>query len=127
MAKSKDEPSAAEWQLLKAMWKLGTATVREVHEAVARDTGWAYTTVKTMLERMERKGLLRVKRVGPVKQFSPRRRAGQVIPRAIDSFVREVLGGSLAPLVSYLARARDLSEDDIRELRRIVEDEKGGK
>ena len=123
MAKSDDKPSAAEWLLLKALWRLGKVTVRQVHEAVAPETGWAYTTVKTMLERMERKGLLRVARVGPVKQFWARRRAGEVFPRAIDSFVREVLGGSLAPLVSYLARARDLSREDIRELRRILEDE----
>ena len=70
MAQNHDTLTASEWLLIKAVWKRGTATVRQIHEEVADHTGWAYTTVKTMLERMEKKKLLKVDRVGPV---GPRR------------------------------------------------------
>jgi len=124
MARTREAPTAAEWTLLNAVWRLGKATVREIHDAVRGETGWAYTTVKTMLERMAAKGFLHVARVGPVKQFYARRRKSDVVPRAIEGFLDHVLGDSLAPLVGYIAKARGLDEKEIRELRRILEPEK---
>ena len=113
----------AEWLLMKAVWEREPATVREVHGAVHAETGWAYTTVKTMLERMEKKRLLTVKRIGPVKQFAPRIRRRDLVPRTVERFLDNVLDGSLAPLVPYIAKTRDLTEQEVRELRRILEKE----
>ena len=110
-------------ELLQVLWDHGPATVREVHEAVGDTTDWAYTTVKTMLERMEKKGLLKVDRVGPVKRFSARKRRKDLIPRAVESFLDTVLDGSLAPLVPYIAKTRGLTPEEIRELKRILEED----
>ena len=123
MAQNHDTLTASEWLLIKAVWKRGTATVRQIHEEVADHTGWAYTTVKTMLERMEKKKLLKVDRVGPVKQFSARKQQGDLVPRAIERFLDSVLDDSLAPLVPYIAKSRGLTEDEVRQLKRILEEE----
>jgi len=123
MADKYDSLTPAEWILMKAVWERGTATVREIHEAVCQRTGWAYSTVKTMLERMEKKGLLRVQRVGPVKRFSARRRRRDLLQKAVERFLDNVLDGSLAPLIPYIAKARGLSAREIQELKRILEED----
>jgi predicted transcriptional regulator len=123
MADAHRNPTPSEWVLMKALWRLGPSTVRQVRDAVLDEENWAYTTVKTMLERMERKGLLTVKRVGPVKQFASRIRRRDLVPRAVERFLDNVLDGSLAPLVPYIAKTRGLTEREVRDLRRILEKE----
>lgn len=123
MTESISPLTANEWALIKVLWRRGRSTVREIHDEVHSDTGWAYTTVKTLLERMEAKGLLSVEKVGPVKRFAARKRRRDLVPRAVASFLDQVLDGSLEPLVPYIARTRGLSEDDVRELRRILEED----
>ena len=61
----------------------------------------------------QKKRLLKVNRVGPVKQFSARKRQKDLVPKAIQSFLDHVLDDSLAPLVPYIAKARDLSDEEI--------------
>lgn len=121
--KSPSALNSTEWILMKAVWDLGTATVKEIHAAVREPTEWAYTTVKTLLERMEKKGLLEVERVGPVKRFSARKRRSDLVPRAVESFLDQVLDGSLAPLVPYIAKARGLDAAEVKQLRRMIEED----
>ena len=123
MAHAFDSLTPTEWLLMKTVWEQGTATVREIHETVHEQTAWAYTTVKTMLERMEKKGLLKVERVGPVKRFSARKQRRDLVPKAIERFLDNVLDGSLAPLVPYIAKLRGLSAEEVDELKRILEEE----
>ena len=117
--------SDAEWTLMRSVWRLGRATVRDIHDEVVEETGWAYTTVKTMLERLADKGLLTVRKVGPVKEFKPARRKSDVVRRALEGFLDRVLGDdSLDPLVTYIARSRQLDEDDVEALRRMLDDDR---
>jgi len=113
-----------EWALMQSIWQRGQATVREVFEDVAAERDWAYTTVKTMLDRMEQKELLRVRKIGPIKQFSARQPRKKLVPKAVGRFLDRVLDDSLDPLVDYIAKARDLDESDITELRRLLEEKR---
>ncbi len=122
MAKTKQTLSPVEWRLMKAVWRQRKATVREIHEEVGAATGWAVSTVKTLLGRMEKKGLLKVEKVGPVRQYRALKRKKDLVSRAVESFLDVVLDGSLAPLVSYIAKARGLEPEEIDELKRLVED-----
>ena len=121
MAEPLPNLTPAEWSLMKVVWHLEHATVRQVHSLVYPETKWAYSTVKTMLDRLHEKGFLYLERIGPVKRFSPAVPKAQFLPKAVASFLDQVLDDSLAPLVAYITRSRDLTPDDIQELRRILQ------
>ncbi len=121
MAPKPPELGPSEWTLLRALWRLGGGTVREVHAEVANATGWARTTVKTLLERMEAKGLLKSSDRSGVRRYVAARRREELLPRAIGSFLDRVLDDSLEPLVGYIADARRLSAADVVKLRALLE------
>ena len=118
-----EDPNPSEWILLKALWAAKRATVRDLQQAVAEQTGWAYSTEKTLLERMERKGLVSAARIGPVKQYRARKSRRDLVPKAVSTFLDRVLDDSFAPLVHYIAQSRGLSEKEIQQLERLLEPE----
>lgn len=112
---------ATEWDLLEALWEAERATAREVAEALADERGWAYSTVKTMLDRMVKKGLVKARRVGNVWEYTP------AVPRedarrgAWKSFVDTVFGGSMAPALRFLAEDAKLTRRQREQLLTLLE------
>ena len=70
MPTPRQQPSDAEWKVLHALWRRGKATSRELLEELAAEN-WAYTTLKTMLTRMEEKGFVRSRPLGNAAQYEP--------------------------------------------------------
>ncbi|HZU24354.1 MAG TPA: BlaI/MecI/CopY family transcriptional regulator [Bryobacteraceae bacterium] len=106
--------SRFEMQLLEQMWKLGPASIREIQESLPEENRPAYTTVQTMIYRLEQKGAVkRVKKIGNAHVFEPvlKRKAvrGQLV-----SDLLELFGGSPATLVSHLIETGRLSLADVR-------------
>jgi len=77
--------SETEWDLLDALWAVEGATAREVADALAERRGWAYSTVKTMLDRMVKKGLVNARQVGNVWEYTPAVEPRPGAPRGDDS------------------------------------------
>lgn len=108
--------SKAEMRLLEQYWKLGTCSVREVLESLPQDERVAYTTVQTLVYRLEQKGALRrVKKIGNAQLFEP------AIDRGAfrSGLVRELLdlfGGSPQLLVSNLLESGSLTLKDLKVL-----------
>src|ERR1700739_3724774 len=108
--------SRAETRILEQYWKLGTASVREVLESLPEDERVAYTTVQTLVYRLEEKGALRkVRKIGNAQLFEP----------AIDEseyrsgLVRDLLdlfGGSPRLLVSNLLESGTITLKDLKAL-----------
>jgi len=108
--------SKAETRILEQFWKLGTCSVREVLESLPEDERVAYTTVQTLVYRLEQKGALRrVKKIGNAQLFEP----------AIDrsefrsGLVRDLLdlfGGSPSLLVSNLLETGTITLKDLKAL-----------
>ena len=65
------EFSDAEWRIMREVWHWPSVTSRQVHSALHAETGWAYSTVKTMLTRLVEKGALRMSRDGNRSVFEP--------------------------------------------------------
>jgi predicted transcriptional regulator len=82
-----------EWDLLGALWELERATAREVADALLERRGWAYSTVKTLLDRMVERGLVRARRVGNVWEYEPGIERSEAQRTAWDRFV----GSSSSP------------------------------
>jgi BlaI family transcriptional regulator, penicillinase repressor len=114
------ELTDAEWRVMHAVWERSPTTVRDVHGALSASTDWAYTTVKTLMERLVRKGALTVRRAGPQGVFTsslPRSRARLAAARAL---LKRAFGGSAAPLLHLLVTEERLSPDDRHELARLL-------
>ena len=112
----KSRLSKAETRILEQFWKLGTSSVREILESLSEEERVAYTTVQTLVYRLEQKGAVRrVKRIGNAQLFEP----------AIDQkqfrngLVRDLLdlfGGSPRLLVSNLLETGSLTLKDLKVL-----------
>jgi BlaI family transcriptional regulator, penicillinase repressor len=104
-----------ELQLLERLWALGPASVREVQESLPEKDRPAYTTVQTILYRMEEKGSVRrVKKIGNAHIFAASLTRRSVYRRLIDELL-DVFGGSPAPVMSHLVESGKLTLRDIRE------------
>ena len=122
MRRAKSVPTEQELEILKIVWRLKTATVREVYEALLERRRIAYTTVMTMMNILERKGHLRKRREAKAFVYAATRPQRQVIGKMVREFVDRVFNGSARPLLVHLVEDRKLSEDDLRELRRALEE-----
>jgi len=119
--------SRAETHILEQYWKLGTASVREVLENLAEDERVAYTTVQTLVYRLEEKGALRkVKKIGNAQIFQPaidqRQYRGRLVRDLLDLF-----GGSPRLLVSNLMENGDLTLRDLKALQSVARSDKNGR
>jgi BlaI family transcriptional regulator, penicillinase repressor len=109
-----------ELELLEQLWELGTASVREIQEALPEKNRPAYTTVQTMIYRLEEKGAVRrVKKIGNAHIFEPVFTRKAVYRRLVDDLL-EIFGGTATPLMSHLAESGKLSLADVREAERIL-------
>lgn len=115
------ELTKAEWLIMKCCWKKGKCTARDVYEEVLKQKAWRYQTVKTMLDRLEQKGYLKMSKVGPICLFEPGVSQTRVMGKALDTFARTVMDGAFAPIFAHLAKGGKLSQEDIESLKRLVE------
>ena len=109
-----------ELDVMSVLWDLGDATVAEVRARLSDDL--AYTTVLTVLRTLEEKGHVAHREEGKAYRYSPlveRQEAGQsVLTRMID----KVFGGSPELLLTQLVRERDMSVDELKRLRRLMDE-----
>lgn len=97
-------------------------SAREVADRFGEERGLARTTVLTVIERLRKKGYLTRRRHEGVFEYSPRVPPGEVVQGLVRQFVEKTLAGSVSPLVAYLTRTRQLSDGELAELQRLVEE-----
>jgi predicted transcriptional regulator len=118
-------PTGAELDILAALWRLGPSTVREVHEALGKDSG--YTTTLKQMQLMTEKGLLvrsdrfrsHVYEVSAPKEQTQTQIAGDLLKRAFDGSAKSLVLGALT--------AQPASGEELTEIRRILNTFEKGK
>ena len=117
---------------MEVLWDLGEASVREVQEAIHQRKRPAYTTVQTIVARLEDKGAVRrTRKIGNAFLFAPQITRRSTYRRLIDELL-ELLGGSPEPLVAHLLETGKLTLEDLKALeerqapegRKAAEDER---
>lgn len=122
--------SDAEWKIMNAVWdRDGEVSARDVLEVLGDETGWAYTTLKTQMDRLVEKGALEAEVRRNVSHYRARLPKGRAVATAADDLTRRAFGGAIAPLVHHLVQSRALSPRDRAELRRMLDeaDRRSGK
>src|SRR5271166_955545 len=102
--------------ILKALWAIGSGSVREVHERMCPDGELAFNTVQTVLRIMEEKGLVRHRAEGRTFIYEPVYSRDRVASRLLH----RVFDGALDQVVLSLLQAKDASEDELRGLERLI-------
>ena len=110
------EPSPRELDVLKALWALGSGSVRAVHEKMCPDGELAFNTVQTLLRIMEEKGLVRHRAEGRTFIYEPAYSRDKVASRLLH----RVFDGALDQVVLSLLHAKDASEEELRGLERMI-------
>src|SRR5437764_10263233 len=103
-------------EILKALWELGSASVREVRERMCPNGELAFNTVQTLLRIMDEKGLVTHRLEGRTFVYSPRCSRERVTSR----FLQKVFDGALDQFVLSVLSTRDVSAAELRELERLI-------
>ncbi|MBI3470568.1 MAG: BlaI/MecI/CopY family transcriptional regulator [Candidatus Solibacter usitatus] len=109
-----------ELEIMKVVWQLDSATVRDVYEKLLERRKIAYTTVMTMMKILEHKGHLRRQAQERAFVYRPARPKNQVIQGMVREFIQRVFNGAAEPLVVHLVEDKHLSEDELTQIARMI-------
>ena len=114
--------SEAESVVMEALWERHPLGADEVVAAVAAGRGWQEPTVKTLLNRLLKKGAISAEREGRRYLYSPVLRREDWVLGESAGLLDRLFEGRVAPLVAHFSEHRRLGEADIAELRRLLEE-----
>lgn len=115
-------PSDLELQVLSVLWRSGPATARQVGAAMPDGKKRAYTTVLSVMQVMEKKGLLARSTEAQAHQWRPAVTRRQVLGPLMSQLVRNVFGGSRAAVIQQLLGDADLDQSEIDAIKHALAD-----
>ena len=117
--------SESEWDVMKVVWRDGPCQAQVVIDALSGPNKWSASTVKTLLNRLLRKGALTHEKSGKSYVYAAAFSERQCRAAATESFVDRVFDGALSPLLAHFADTRKkLRKEDIAELENLLRESK---
>lgn len=114
--------SKAETRVARTLWELGTATARQVTEALPEEDRRDFSTIQTYLSRLESKGYVTSVLQGRTKFFTAKVKPNQVIRETVDDFVNRLFGGQSFSLMKHLIDEGRVSGEELAELRKLLDE-----
>lgn len=118
--------SESEWEVLGILWKEAPLTAHQVFDKLS-DKKWKFSTVRTFLARLEKKGVVGSQENQNAKTYSALVSREECVREASQSFLDRVFEGATASLLVHFARNRRLSERELDELEAILAQKRKGK
>lgn len=112
--------SKAEMEVARELWRLKSASARQVHEALERKID--FSTVQTYLTRLEEKGYIRSKKEGRAKIFSARANPSTVIREKVKELVDILFDGDAVPMMRHLLEDAEMSDEDVKSLKKMLDE-----
>ena len=109
--------------IMKPLWEQGELTTSEVHAAVAGELDLAYTTVATVLRRLEKKGAIRSRRQDRQLVYTAVLSRDRIRRSMVSDLVGQLFAGDPSALMAHLVMERDVDEATLEEIRNLLEDE----
>lgn len=113
-------------QIMEILWERSEATVHEVRDRLAKKKPLAYTTVLTVLQKLERAGWVKHREDGRSYIYSPAKSKSEAGSSALQNFLKQVFQGDPLLLFQHLVDTTDLDEKDLAELKRIIDEKRKG-
>ncbi len=117
---SRPELTEAEWTIMKVVWENEPCAAGTVQEALEKSKDWAYSTVKTTMDRMVDKGLLEISRIRNLQLFSSRLSPAEARKSEFRKMLKRAFDGALTPMMQFLIEQQGLSKDELTQLRQLV-------
>lgn len=111
-------------KIMKILWLRREAPVAEIHEKLCTEKALAYTTVATMLRKMEARGMVSHRTEGRTFVYQPGIAEEDVSRGMVDHLVDRIFEGSLASTVSHLLSSREVSEAELSQLEDLIQAKK---
>jgi len=124
MTKSKRELTEGEWAIIQAIWNNEPCAAPTVQEVLEADRKWSYSTVKTMMDRMVTKGLLKTERIRNLILYRSAITRKQAQKSEIMRTVKRAFDGALTPMMQFLIDDNSLSKDQLSELEVLIRDKR---
>ena len=124
MKRDRIELTEGEWAIIRAVWENEPCAAPTVQEVLEDEKGWSYSTVKTLMDRMKSKGLLRSERLRNLVLYRSAVSRTEARRSEISRMSRRAFGGSLAPMMQFLVGDGELSEADLAELESMIRRER---
>jgi len=112
--------SDAEWEIMRIVWDKPNLTGSEIVDLISPKRDWNYRTVKTLISRLVTKGVLKYDKKGNTYYYSPAISKKVFMRKESQSFIRKVFDGATRPMLAYLVNQSNLSKDEIKELKKIL-------
>ena len=103
--------SEMEWEVMKPLWKHGPMAARDIYDKIPDRFSWAYETVKSMLARLVKKGVLTYDQVGNSFLYRTAYTRREITRAATGSFIRRVFDGGLSPFLAQFVE--EASEEEL--------------
>ncbi|PWU69984.1 penicillinase repressor BlaI [Gracilibacillus dipsosauri] len=113
--------SESEWEVLKVLWEQAPLTANDIISSLQAQTNWKPKTVRTLLDRLTKKEVVGVHKNQRVYTFYPLYSQDECQRSKTESFVKRFYDGALKSMLVQFIQDEDLSEEDIKELRSILD------
>ncbi|MHC4124168.1 MAG: BlaI/MecI/CopY family transcriptional regulator [Planctomycetota bacterium] len=118
--KTNAELTEAEWVVMKVVWENEPCAAGTVQEALANSKDWAYSTVKTTMDRMVNKGFLKIQRIRNLQLFSSAISEVDAKRGELRKMLKRAFNGALTPMMQFLIEHGDFSKGELKKLRELA-------
>lgn len=113
--------SEAEWEVMNVLWEKAPQTANEIILSLQEKTDWSPKTVRTLLDRLVKKKVVGVNQNQKLYNFFPLYSQDECQQAETQSFIKRIYGGTLKSMLVHFIEEQSLSDDDIKELRSILD------
>src|SRR2546430_12423191 len=124
MSKPTVELTEAEWKIIRAVWEHEPCAAPTVQEKLHKRTAWTYSTVRTLMDRMVAKGLLRAEKLRNLTLYRSAVTRQQAQRGELLYALKHAFNGALTPMVQCLLETGDLDADELAELEALIKEKK---
>jgi BlaI family penicillinase repressor len=124
MSKNPVELTGAEWPVMKVIWETEPCTAPAVREKLHKSTGWTYSTVRTLMDRMVAKGILRARKEGKITVYHSALTRRHAQRSELLYALKHAFNGALAPMVQCLLESKDLDQGELAKIEALLHAEK---
>lgn len=120
MSRPTVELTESEWSIIKAVWEHEPCTAPAIQEKLLEPTGWTYSTVRTLMDRMVAKGVLRARKEGKLTIYQSAVTRTQAQRGELFYALKHAFNGALTPMVQCLLESKDLDIAELAELESLI-------
>jgi len=117
--------SDTEWLVMHVVWQRGPVGAAEVIEALLPETGWSHRTVRTLLNRLVKKGAIRAELVDGRNIYRAKVAQSQCVRQESRSFLNKVFGGDASLMLLHFVQSEKLTPEQINELKALLNAKRG--